>query len=74
VGSVKKLKRRYLFLITSAVKIGFAVAECWQKSGQRHAECLSSYVLPAYRHQPIERRLNQRLQQAVNHAMSHDKD
>ena len=46
--------------------IGFAVAEFWQEGEQPCFELLSSYVLPAYRHQPIERQLHQRLQQATN--------
>ncbi|PXW89662.1 uncharacterized protein (TIGR03032 family) [Nitrosomonas sp. Nm84] len=46
--------------------IGFAVAECWQENEQPHVELLSSYVLPAYRHQPIERQLHQHLQQVTN--------
>lgn len=70
-------QRGELFGVSASVEgemIGFAVAECWREGGQRHVELLSSYVLPAYRHQPIQRRLNQRLQQAVNHAVSNDKD
>ena len=47
--------------------IGFAVAECWQEGEQRYVELLTSYVLPAYRHQPIENQLNQHLQRAAKH-------
>lgn len=50
--------------------IGFAVAESWQEGEHHHVELLSSYVLPAYRHQPIERKLHQHLQKAVNHSRS----
>lgn len=45
--------------------IGFAVAESWREGEQRHDELLSSFVLPAYRQQPIERQLNQHLQQSI---------
>ncbi len=50
--------------------IGFAVAECWQEGVQAQIELLSSYVLPAYRHQPIEKQLHYHLQQLVNHSPS----
>ncbi len=69
-------QRGELFGVSASVEgemIGFSVAECWQEGGQRHVELLSSYVLPAYRHQPVERRLNQRLQQAIHHATPHNK-
>lgn len=46
--------------------IGFAVAECWQEGGKSQVELLSSYVLPAYLDQPIERQLHQHLQQTTN--------
>jgi uncharacterized protein (TIGR03032 family) len=45
--------------------IGLAIAEGWWEDGLRQVELLSSYVLPAYRHQPIERQLHQHLQQAM---------
>ena len=64
-------QRGELFGVSASVEgkmIGFAVAECWQEGEQRHVELLSSYVLPAYRHQQIEQQLHQHLQQAVNYS------
>lgn len=50
--------------------IGFAVVEYWQDGEQQQVELLSSYVLPAYRHQSIERQLHQHLQQAIHYSAS----
>lgn len=60
-------QRGELFGVSASVEgkmIGFAVAECWQEGQQRHVELLSSYVVPAHRHQSIERQLHQHLQKA----------
>ncbi|WP_394808239.1 TIGR03032 family protein [Nitrosomonas sp.] len=62
-------QRGELFGVSASVQgemIGFAVAESWQEGGQAQVELLSSYVLPAYSHQPIEKRLHQHLQRAMN--------
>ena len=67
------LLRGELIGISASVEgemIGFTVAECWQEGEQRHVEVLSTYVLPAYRHQPIERQLHQHLQQLLHKAAS----
>ncbi len=48
--------------------VGLAVAETWQEGTERHVELISSYVLPAYRQQPIEKQLHRHLQQAINHS------
>jgi len=69
-------QRGELFGISASVAgemIGFAVAECWQEEGQSQVELLSSHVLPAYRHQPIENQLHQHLQHAVNDVTQHVK-
>jgi len=63
-------RRGELFGVSASVEgemVGFAVAECWQESEQSYFEVLLSYVLSAYRHQPIERQLHQHLRQAINH-------
>lgn len=42
-------QRGELIRISASVEgemIGFAVAECWQESEQRHVELVSSYVAP----------------------------
>jgi uncharacterized protein (TIGR03032 family) len=62
-------QRGELFGVSASLEgemIGFAVAECWQENEQQQVELLSSYVLPAYQHQPIEKQLHQHLQQAIN--------
>jgi len=62
-------QRGELFGVSASIEgemVGFAVAECWQEGEQPCFELLSSYVLSAYRHQPIERQLHQHLQQATN--------
>lgn len=46
--------------------VGFAVAEYWLEGGQCQTELISSYVLPAYRHQSIEKSLQQHLQRAMS--------
>lgn len=46
--------------------IGLAVAESWREAEQLRIEIVSSYVLPAYRHHPIERKLHQHLQKAID--------
>ncbi|MBL8498858.1 TIGR03032 family protein [Nitrosomonas sp. JL21] len=46
--------------------IGLVIAEAWQEDEHQHAELLSSYVLPAYRHLSIERKLHQHLQKAID--------
>ena len=48
--------------------IGFAVAESWQEGEQHQVELISSYVLPAYQNQPIEKRLHQHLHKAIHHS------
>lgn len=48
--------------------VGLAVAETWQEGTERHVELISSYVLPAYRQQSIEKQLHRHLQQAINHS------
>lgn len=54
---------------TEGQMIGLAVAESWQEGEQRHIELLSSYVLPAYCHHPIEKQLHYHLQQAINQSI-----
>ena len=69
-------QRGELFGVSASVAgemVGFAVAECWQEGGQAQIELLSSYVLPAYRHQSIEKQLHQHLQHAVNDVTQHVK-
>lgn len=56
-----------VFASVEGEMVGFAAAECWQESGQSYFEVLLSYVLSAYRHQPLERQLHQHLRQAINH-------
>ena len=66
-------QRVELFGVSASIAgqmIGFAVAEFWQEGEQCNFALLSSKVLPAYRHQPIERQLQQHLQQTVNHSLS----
>ncbi len=66
-------QRGELFGVSASIEgemIGFAIAECWQEGEQQQVELLSSYVLPAYRQQPIEKQLHQHLQQAINHSTS----
>lgn len=65
-------QRGELFGISASIEgemIGLAIAECWQDGGEPQVELLSSYVLPAYQHQPVEKILHQHLQQAVNRMM-----
>ncbi len=65
-----QLQRGELFGVSASVEgemIGFAIAECWQEGEQSCFELLSSYVLPAYRHQPIEKQLHKHLQRVINH-------
>ena len=62
-------QRGELFGISASVEgemIGLVVAECWQEGDQSHMELLSSFILPAYRHQSIEKQLHQHLQQVTN--------
>lgn len=66
-------QRGELFGLSASVAgemVGFAVAECWQEGEQAQIELLSSYVLPAYSHQPIEKQLHHHLHQLVNHLPS----
>ena len=66
-------QRGELFGVSASVAgemIGFSVAECWQEGGQAQIELLSSHVLPAYRHQPIEKQLYQHIQPVVNDAIA----
>ena len=66
-------QRGELFGVSASVAgemIGFVVAEYWQESGQAQIELLSSHVLPAYRHQPIEKQLYQHIQPVVNDAIA----
>ena len=63
-------QRGELFGVSASVEgemIGLAVAEYWQEGEQLGLELLSSYVSPAYRHQPIEKQLHKHLRQAVDH-------
>ena len=63
-------QRGELFGVSASIDgqmIGLAIAERWQENEQSHIELLSSYVVPAYRHQLIEKKLHQHLQHAVDH-------
>ena len=52
--------------------VGLVIAESWQEGEHSHLELLSSYVLPAYRHQSIERKLHQYLHKAVEQSQLPD--
>lgn len=60
-----------VFASVEGEMVGFTAAECWQESGQSYFEVLLSYVLLAYRYQPIEKQLHQQLRQSIiRHSMS----
>ncbi|GKS68520.1 hypothetical protein W03_05240 [Nitrosomonas sp. PY1] len=74
-GRWQSLRQRgELFGVSASIDgqmIGLAIAERWQENEQSHIELLSSYVVPAYRHQPIEKKLHQHLRRAVDHITIH---